>query len=242
LRSWIYLAAAWGYLELGLNDRARELALELQARGRARGDPRPAAIALWVLGWTDIVDEKFQDAFEHGSECIRISLTPFDREVGTQVKGVALIGLGRVTEGVALLIDHRRRAIANEFMFCRMGTDGPLGLAMVLQGDLSGGVRFLESAIRHREQTGSPSKLVRLMLAQIYIEMLAAKSKPPIPVLLRNLPFLIGVKFTGWNKALQNLLETQKSLLGDGGFYGASAEANLGILYKVAKQENAQRH
>jgi class 3 adenylate cyclase len=203
LRSWIYLAAAWGYLELGLNDRARELALELQARGRARGDPRPAAIALWVLGWTDIVDEKFQDAFEHGSECIRISLTPFDREVGTQVKGVALIGLGRVTEGVALLIDHRRRAIANEFMFCRMGTDGPLGLAMVLQGDLSGGVRFLESAIRHREQTGSPSKLVRLMLAQIYIEMLAAKSKPPIPVLLRNLPFLIGVKFTGWNKALQ---------------------------------------
>jgi hypothetical protein len=37
-------------------------------------------------------------------------------------------------------------------------------------------------------------------------------------------------------------LETQKSLLGDGGFYGASAEANLGILYKVAKQENAQRH
>ena len=43
LRSWIYLAAAWGYLELGLIDRARALALELQARGHARGDPRPAA-------------------------------------------------------------------------------------------------------------------------------------------------------------------------------------------------------
>jgi hypothetical protein len=243
LRSWIYLAAAWGYLELGLNDRARALALELRARGRERGDPRPAAIALWVLGWIEIVDEEFQDAFEHGSECIRISLTPFDREIGTQVKGVALIGLGRVTEGVALLTDHRRRAIANDFMFCRMGTDGPLGLAMVLQGDFSGGVRFLESAIRHREQTGSPSKLVRPMLAQIYIEMLAAKSKPPISVLLRNLPFLINVKLTGWNKALQNLLETQKSLLGDGGFYGASAEANLGILYKLGKREKeAQRH
>jgi AAA ATPase domain/Adenylate and Guanylate cyclase catalytic domain len=33
LRSWIYLAAAWGYLKLGLIDRARALALELQARG-----------------------------------------------------------------------------------------------------------------------------------------------------------------------------------------------------------------
>jgi hypothetical protein len=243
LRNWIYLAAAWGYLELGLNDRARALALELQAKGRARGDPRPAALGLWVLGWIDIVDEKFENAFEHASECIRISLTPFDREIGTQVKAVALIGLGRLAEGVDLLTDHRRRAIANDFMFCRVGTDGPLGLAMVLQGDFSGGIRFLESSIKHCEQTGSPRKVVGLMLAQIHIELLAPKSRPPLPVLLRHLPFLVGVRLMGWNKAVQTLVETQKSLLGDGGFYGASVNANLGILYKIAKrEEEAQRY
>ena len=137
-------------------------------------------MGLWVLGWTDIVDEKFEDAFEHGSECIRVSLTPFDREIGTQVNAVALIGLGRVAEGVDLLSEHRNRAIANGFMFCRVGTDGPLGLGMVLQGDLSGGVRFLESAIRYHEVTGCPSRLVRLMLAQVYIEMLSAKTNPRI--------------------------------------------------------------
>lgn len=245
LRSQIYLAAAWGYLQLGLFDRARELALELQARGRARGDPRPVAMGLWILGWTDVTDEQFGEALEHGSECIRIALTPFDREIGTQVKGVALIALGRVAEGVDLLTDHRRRAIANDFMYCRVGTDGPLGLAMVLQGDFSGGVRFLESAIKYHDTTGSPNsgRLTRLMLAQIYIELLAPKSKPPLPVLLKHLPFLIVTKFRGWNRAVQILLDAQKSFLGDGGFYWASVDTHLGILYKMARRETeAQKY
>ena len=115
---------------------------------------------------------------------------------------------------------------------------------MVLQGDLSGGVRFLENAIRYHDSTGCPNsgRLVRLMLAQVYIEMISAKTRPPFLVLLKHFPFLIGVKFTGWNAALKNLLTTQKVLLGDGGFYGASVEANLGILYKLAKRERRHKN
>ena len=200
-------------------------------------------MGLWILGWADVTDENFTDALEHGSECIRVALTPFDREIGTQVKGVALIALGQIAEGAKLLAEHRQRAAANEFMYSRVGTDGPVGLAMVLQGDFSGGVRFLENAIKYHDQTGSPSvgNLTRLMLAQIYIELLAPKAKPPLSLLLKHLPFLIGVKLTGWKKAVQLLLETRKRLYGDGGFYRASVDTNLGILYKIAKREEEAR-
>ena len=71
-------------------------------------------------------------------------LTVYDREIGTQVKGSALIALGRVAEGEKTLRDHRKRAMAAGFMYCRAGTDGPLGFAMFLQGNLVGGIRFLE--------------------------------------------------------------------------------------------------
>ena len=54
-----------------------------------------------------------------------IALTPFDREIGTQIKGIALIALGHVAEGADLLMTHRQRAVTSEFIYSRVGTDGP---------------------------------------------------------------------------------------------------------------------
>jgi ABC-type arginine/histidine transport system permease subunit len=39
------------------------------------------------------------------SEAIRVALAPFDREIVTQVKGTALIALGRVAEDAEVLND-----------------------------------------------------------------------------------------------------------------------------------------
>jgi hypothetical protein len=46
LQSWTRFAAAWNLCICGMTDRGRALALELQARGCARGEPRAAAIGL----------------------------------------------------------------------------------------------------------------------------------------------------------------------------------------------------
>jgi hypothetical protein len=64
--------------------------------------------------------------------------------------------LGNVGEGAALLCDHRQRALANDFNSCRLGSDPPLGVAMVLEGDFAGGVHFIEAAIQRSELEGSP--------------------------------------------------------------------------------------
>ena len=183
LRGWIYLAAAWSYLELGLFNRARALALELQARGRIRGDPRPAAMGLWVLGWADVTDENFTDAFEHGSECIRVSLTPFDREIGTQVKGGrSYWARSDCRESGNCFRSIAERAIANEFMYCRVGTDGPVGLGNGAAGRFLGRRPVSRKRYKVSRQYRLPERgrLMRLMLAQVYIEMISAKAKTAV--------------------------------------------------------------
>jgi class 3 adenylate cyclase/tetratricopeptide (TPR) repeat protein len=246
LQSWTRFAGAWNFVICGMTNRGRALAVELQERGRARGDPRAAAIGLWLLGWLDIFDESYEDALLHGQEAIEISITPFDREIGEQVKGTALISLGKVAEGAGVLSEARRRAMACEFFYCRTATDGAVGAAMVLQGDFSGGVRFLESSIKDHERTGNTfaRDFSRIILAEIYLEFLAPKAKPPLSIIIRHLPFLISTAFTGRRKAMKLLREARSNTrFSSNGYLCARIDTNLGILCRLAKQNvDADKH
>lgn len=243
LQSWVRFSAAWIFLYRGLPDRGRRAALELQERGRVRGDPRAAAHGLWILGWLDIIDERYEDALVHGNQCVELALTPFDREVGFQIKGVAEILRGNVVEGAALVREHRRRALANDFNYCRVGSDPALGIAMVLEGDFAGGVQFIESAIRWNDLAGSPlgRDFARIFLAETYLEFLAPKQKPSASVMLKNLPFLLKTMMTGRRRAIAILMQARNNPTFAGGYFQARIDADLGILHELAKQRAEAR-
>jgi class 3 adenylate cyclase/tetratricopeptide (TPR) repeat protein len=239
LQAWIRLNAAWIFLYRGLPDRGRALALELQERGRRLGDPRAASMGLWILGWLDIVDERYEDALVHGSECIELALTPFDREIGHQIRGAAEVLRGNVATGAAMLRGHRQRALANDFTYCRVGVDPPLGVAMVLEGNFAGGVRFIETAIERNEQEGSTlgRDFARIFLAETYLEFLAPKQKPPLSVMLKNLPFLLNAALTARKKALKLLMQARDNPMFSGAtYYRARIDADLGMLYKISRR------
>jgi class 3 adenylate cyclase len=244
LKSWVKLSAAWSFLYRGLPDRGRELALELQARGRALGDPRAASMGLWILGWLDIIDERYDDALVHGNESIELALTPWDREVGLQVKFVAEIFRGNVGEGAALLRAHRQRVLANNFNYTTVGTDLALGVAMVLEGNFTGGVRFIEAAIQRSEHEGSPvgRDFASILLAEVYLEFLAPKQRPSPSVMLKNLPFLIRTVLSGRQRALELLMRARDnpSFAGDN-YFRARIDADLGILHKIARRRTEAR-
>ena len=162
----------------------------------------------------------YDDALVHGNECIELALTPFDREVGLQVRFIAEIFRGNVGEGAALLRAHRQRVLANNFNYFTVGTDPALGVAMVLEGNFAGGVRFIEAAIQRSEHEGSPvgRDYARIILAEIYLEFLAPKQKPPPSVMRKNLPFLARIALTGRRRALDLLVQARDnpSFAGDG--------------------------
>jgi hypothetical protein len=121
------------------------------------------------------------------------------------------------------------------------GTDPAVALGMVLQGDLAGGVRFLERSIEyHTRVEDNPGRdFSRMLLAEIYIELLAPKKKAPISVVLKNLPFLIKTALTGRKTAMTLLLEARKNLIfSEVGYHRARIDADLAILYKIAKRRD----
>jgi tetratricopeptide (TPR) repeat protein len=244
LQVWFRGNIAWSCLYRGLTDRGRAIALELQERGRTRGDPRAAAVGLWILSSLDLTDERYDDALLHSNESIELALTPFDRELGLLTKGMAEIISGNVGEGAALLRDLRQRSLANDFSYFRLGCDPVLGIAMVLEGDFAGGVRFIEAAIRRNEHEGSPygRDLARIYLAEIHLEFLAPRQKPPLTVLLANLPFLIRTSLTRRRRALELLMQARDNPLFAGASYiRARIDADLGLLHKLAKRRDKAR-
>jgi class 3 adenylate cyclase len=241
LRRLTRLATAWHFLCRGLPVQGRQLAVELQTRGQARGDPGDASLGLWMLGIFDVMEGLYADAVVHADECIRVSLAPFTREMGFLIRSVAQISSGSVSEGMKLLAEHRRRALASEFIYPRTLSDLAVAFAMVAEGDFSGGVSVLERSIEHQSMVENTAgrDFSRITLAEIYIGLLAPKQRASILVVLKNLPFLIKAAVNGRKKAAALLLEARKNpMFSEVGYHRARIDADLAILYKLAKRRD----
>lgn len=78
-----------------------------------------------------------------------------------------------------------------------------------------------------------------MLLAEIYIELLAPKKKAPILVVLKNLPFLIRTTLTGRKTAMTLLFKARKNpIFSDVGYHRARIDADLAILYTLGKQRD----
>jgi hypothetical protein len=245
LQSWVMMMSAWDYLRRGLTDRGRARALELQHRGAKINDPRALGMGLWLLGWLDLIDERYEDAFQRGEECVRVALTPFDRELGLSIVGIANIFLGRPDKGEKLLWEVRKRTSGHGFVYMSCGTDAPLGVAMVLRGAISAGLKFIEEAIDRykRSENQMETDLARMYLAEVYIALLAPPEMPPLRVVVRNLYCLARTRATGRKKAARLLTEAGANALFVGNsHYNARINTDLGLLHKIAKRyDEAQR-
>jgi hypothetical protein len=106
----------------------------------------------------------YASALSHGEECMKTALAPFDRQIGQHVIGMSQTLLGRVAEGTETIERHRREATAQGWYFTALVTEAPLGVAMLLRGDLKKGARFLESVIsRCESEYGYQATTVRTL-------------------------------------------------------------------------------
>jgi len=247
LHALVMLASTWDYLQRGHTDLARARALQFQSHGQRLGDPRAIGWSLGILGWVEIIDERYGEALEHAEECIQLALAPWDRAVGEASKGIAQIFSGQIREGVELLSALRERLTAkDDDLYLIFGIDPPLGVAKVFQGEFSSGIRDLVDVLARIEAANNRfgADLARLYRVETYIELLAPKQMPPFRVLLKNMPFLIVSAFSGRNKAIKLLVEARQNVMFRGNsHFLARIDADLGLLYKMGKQkERAREH
>ena len=104
---------------------------------------------------------------------------------------------------------------------------------------MSEGIRIIEQAILKRENEGYrvPADWYRLVLCEIYLQIIAGNEKLPLPVLLRNLPIILKVIATASSRIRTLVASVLENPTFDpkGSFVG-SANMTLGLLYKIKKK------
>jgi hypothetical protein len=211
---------------------------------RERGDPRGLGLGLWSLGWVDIVDEQYADALAHGEEGEKVAILPLDRLVSTQVKGIALVGLRQVVDGSRILTALREQFTKNDWRYNFYGTDLILSLALIMQGKFAKGVSQIRRHIVESERQGYRvvADWTRILLAEVYLELLTGKEKPNIRVLLRNLVFLICTLPFAAQMALRLLSQASANQqIGKSTAMAARISFGIGLACKVKKRGGEAR-
>jgi hypothetical protein len=141
----------------------------------------------------------YRQSARHSEECRRVAVTPFELRIGFITKASAEIFLGDVQGGLARLLQATNVAAEAEWDTIVAFATMFIGPGYVLAGRISEGIRLLKSSIATCDKRGDflYATFTRLSLAQIYVEMLTGRAKPPLAVILRNLVTISSVMLFG---------------------------------------------
>jgi class 3 adenylate cyclase len=242
IRNSSYFFVIWDFLYRGLLREAREMALQLIASGEERNDPRAIGFANWVFGWIKIIEGAPEAAMAYGDDCLRVAIAPFDRLQGAIIKAVSSVFMGRAGEGLIAIE-------ALNVQFETLGAlynvlQGPRGVAMAALGRVAEGIAVIEQLIAQRDEAGdrTSAAFARVLLAEIYIQILSSKKRPAASVVVKNIRILTHAKVFGAHRA-RILLEQAAShkQLSENGVVMARVNFNLGVLCaRKRKREKAR--
>ncbi len=207
--NWAYWSIAWDYVCRGRTKEARVWSLKLIDSGRQRQDDRALGMAYWTLAWIDIQDHRFADAIANAQRCRKTATTTFDRNAGMMASATGLLLEGRFEEGLAELLALKKWALANGWLYSASGVDFAAGPALAATGRIAEGIRLLKAGIAACEATGSRAMASwnRISLAELYLQMLSTKQRPPLKFILSNLGAITWVSIFGNRRARQLLGE-----------------------------------
>ena len=244
IQSWLQLFVAWDEVHRGRVDKAITIARELLGMGKQLNDPRATSIGLWVLGWIAVFSDDYTESLRCGEECIKLALTPFDRLIGQGLRGISLVLLKNLDEGVPILADQRAQCVALNHLYQLSGSEVPWALSLVMRGQIAEGISLINAAIMRVDGAGysAGADWYRLFLCEVFLEIIAGKEKPPLRVLLRNLPVLVKVMVTAPSSIRALTTHVLKNPQFDpAGHFVGRAQMVLGLLYKAKKKRALAR-
>jgi hypothetical protein len=218
--------------------------LKLLDAGRERDDRRALGIAHSILAMIELFIGNYHEAARHSEECLRTAVTPFERRMDAITKASAEIFLGDVQGGLVRLLEAI--GVASEIGWGQMVAFGTVsvGVGHVLAGRIGRGIRLLEGVIAAYDARGEIvyANSTKIALAEIYLEMLTSRARPPLSVILRNLGMVLRVKFSGLRR-IEALLEQagRSPHLHECGAIRASINMKIGLLHKLKKEPDLAR-
>jgi class 3 adenylate cyclase len=239
IQNWTRIMVGWDELHRGLMTHARDSAHQAIQTGRTLGDPRSTGLGLAILTWIALLSDSAAEALQYSEQALALAVTPWDRKVAIGGKGCSLVLLRQIEEGEKWLEEDRRRCLVEGDLYNLAGNDAGSGVLKVLQGDIKGGVRFLEEAISRRdnEHYRVAADWYRLFLCEIYLQIIGGNERLPLSRLLKNLPIILKVMVTAASRIrtlARHVLDNPQ--FDPAGHFVGRAQMILGLLYKIKKK------
>jgi class 3 adenylate cyclase len=238
LRNSALSIVAWAEFHRGRMTKAHEIAEELRQLGTRMNDPRSLGLAMHNRSWAALFSDDYSTGLNFAEACLSIARSPYDEQSAETARIVAL-ALLKHPGSLRLLSDRMALCAANNWQQHLAGLDGVFGVALVINGKIGDGIRWLEQAILRREREGYRvcADWFRLFLCEVYLEIISGSEKPPARVLVRNILTLARVAFTAEKRILALVDRVRRNPHFDpNGHFVGRTEMILGLLFRIKKR------
>jgi tetratricopeptide (TPR) repeat protein len=239
IQNWTRWVIGWEETHRGRMNNARDSARELLELRRLLNDPRSTGFGLNLLSLVAMLSDSYIEALEFCEQALSLAVTPWDRAAATVAKGCALTLLRRTEEANRCLQEQCRRIAIEGDFYTLVGIDPMIGLCKILEGNLAEGIHIIEELISRRDKEGyrGNANWMRLILAEVYLEIIAGSEKPRLTILLKNLPILLKIMITASPRIRALVTQALETPHYDpNGFSTGKSEMLLGLLHKTKKK------
>jgi hypothetical protein len=118
------------------------------------------------------------------------------------------------------------------------------GIGLAMLGQVSEVIRMIEKEIAQADATGDQTRaaMSRIILAEVYIQILSGKEKPRVMVLFRNFWTVTGALIFGASRARRLLRQAAAvKKLSERGVFVARINYDLGVLSAMNKRSEQAR-
>jgi class 3 adenylate cyclase len=182
-------AHTWGRVkEAGRRDQ------QLFDLSREMDDPRPKTMGLWRSGMLRALTGDPMTGAEFADQALNLSLSPVDRLYARCTKAIAYVLAGRGEDAFDMLASVRTTFERGSIrMTGYILVELPYGLALVMNGDWSAGIRHIKQNAKEYQKLGLPFAQAwsHYYLGEIYRQTAASKARPSPRAMVRNLGFVL---------------------------------------------------
>ena len=240
LQNFYFATVGWNELTRGRVANARDAADRMVAVGEQRKDPRALGYGTAMKALVAVVTDDHQSALELSEEARRLSRAEFEIAIAESSRISALVALEKpgANKELQTYVDMR---IADGCTLFAGVPQAMLGVGLALEGRISEGLREIENTIANREAEGAhiAADWNRLLLGEIYLQIMSGEGDASLGVLLRNFRVLAGVMLSGEKRIKSLINKARENPHFDArGHYYARGEMILGLLHKLKKRNS----
>jgi len=239
LQNYLYAYLGFDKVCRGVVTEANALAEQMIARGTARQDVRSLGYGTAMKALIALCTDDYPTALEKSEEALTLARVEWERAIAQASRNASLIALGvpGAAEEVQRYMSESER---NDWTMMSSGPEAMMGIARLMQGDITGGIAHIRKTVARRMAEGNRTgaSWARMYLCEVYLQILSGGGKVPLRVVLRNLGTLLRVTFFGERELREMVREVRANPhFAADGHYVARGEMLLGLLAKAKKRD-----